>query len=153
MGPYNVKPNSNLEPERSWGFDLGADWEPIKDVNLSVTLFQNEIDDLIVAEYSRKGPPPWDMNWENVGEARTRGIEFSASLDLIQNLSSELGYTLLDTENLDTGKELEERAKHKIDMNLGYDWQEIGMSAFLEGQYMGTRYFEDEEMENKYIKI
>lgn len=147
MGPYEVNPNPDLDPEKSWGYDLGADWEAIKGVSLSATLFQNDVDDLIVAEYSKKGPPPWDLDWRNIAEARTRGIELSASIDLVQNLTADLAYTYLDTEDLDTDKELPERPKHKFDMSLGYFWPKAGLSAFLEGQYLGHRYFDDENKE------
>ncbi|MFP4533103.1 MAG: hypothetical protein ACLFNS_10510, partial [Desulfobacterales bacterium] len=35
-----------------------------------------------------------------------------------------------------TGKELVERADHKIDMSLGWRYPSYGISAFLEGQYL-----------------
>ncbi len=147
MGPYEVQPNPDLEPEESWGGDIGADWRPTENISFSATLFQNEVDHLIVSRTSRQGRPPWDLLWENVDEARTRGVEIGTSIGFAENLTADLGYTYLDTENLDTGKELEGQPMHQIDMKLGCYWSSMGLSAFLEGQYRGRRYDDAENEE------
>jgi outer membrane cobalamin receptor len=144
MGPYEVQPNPDLEPEESWGYDLGVDWQAGPSFSLSTTLFQNDVENLIVSRTVRQGRPPWDLFWKNVDEARTRGVEISAALDFLESWSANIGYTYLDTENLETGKELLERANHKIDMSLGWRHPSYGISAFLEGQYLGRRYADEE---------
>lgn len=144
MGPYEVQPNPDLEPEESWGYDLGADWRINSDISLSLTLFQNDVENLIVSRTVRKGPPPWDLFWENVNEARTRGVEISAAATFLENWTADLGYTYLDAENRETGKELEERANHELDMSLGWQQPSSGLSVFLEGQYLGRRYADEE---------
>jgi len=147
MGPYAVQPNPDLEPEESWGYDMGADWNPTKNISLSATLFQNEVDNLIVSRRIRQGAPPWDLVWENVEKARIRGGEVSTAIVITDDLTADFGYTYLDTENLDTGMELGERPMHQVSMRLGYFWRQYGISAFLEGQYRGRRYADEDNEE------
>ncbi|MGD8399942.1 MAG: TonB-dependent receptor [Bacillota bacterium] len=50
-----------------------------------------------------------------------------------------MGYTLLDTENKKTGKELTGRAKNSV--NLGLDWRALpGLKLNVSGLYLGKRW-------------
>jgi outer membrane cobalamin receptor len=82
-----------------------------------------------------------------VEKARIRGVEVSTAIVVTDNLTADFGYTYLDTENLDTGMELGERPVHQVSMRLGYFWRRCGISAFLEGQYRGRRYADEDNEE------
>ena len=147
MGPFLVQPNPDLKPEESVGYEVGVDWRAASRLSLSTTLFQNDVDNLIVSKTRRSGPPPWDLAWENVDEARTRGVEFGAEVALLENWTADVAYTYLDAENRNTGNELEERPDHKIDLSLSGRWPSAGLSVFLEGRYTGRRYADAENEE------
>jgi outer membrane cobalamin receptor len=143
MGPYVVHANPNLNPETSVGYQLGAEYEFSQDILGKVTLFRNDIEDMINYR-TVKTSYPYDMYWENIDEATTQGVEVSLVSRFMDNLTAKLGYTFLDTEDEATGKELVERAKHKVDLELDLDIPQLGLNFNLAGQYVGKRY-EDEE--------
>ncbi|HDH99236.1 MAG TPA: TonB-dependent receptor, partial [bacterium] len=74
----------------------------------------------------------------------TQGIEVNIISQLMDNLTGKLGYTYLDTEDEKTGKELTNRPKHKLDLELNWRIAEFGLNLNLSGQYVGRRY-EDKE--------
>lgn len=63
--------NPDLRPERSFGWDVGAEWLPREWVTLSATLFRNRLRDLVAF---RSG------TFVNVNRARISGVEMSATL-------------------------------------------------------------------------
>jgi outer membrane cobalamin receptor len=144
MGPYMVQPNPDLDPETSIGYQLGTEYEFSERLLGKVSLFRNEVEDMISYRVARRGRPPWDMYWENIDEATTQGIEVNLVARLIDNLTTKLAYTFLDTEDEETGKELIERARHKVDLEFEFKVPRFGLNLNLAGQYMGRRY-EDEE--------
>lgn len=144
MGPYMVQPNPDLDPETSIGYQVGAEYQFSKDYLAKVSLFRNEVADMISHRIVRKGRPPWDMYWENIDEATTQGVEVDLVARLIDNLTAKLAYTYLDTEDEETNKELIERANHKVDIELNWKILEFGLNLNLAGQYVARRY-EDEE--------
>jgi len=89
----------------------------------------------------RKRPrPPWDLYWVNIGKARTQGIEFDLMSYPIKNLTANLGYTYLDTEDKKTGKELTYKPRHKLTLYLAYKIPEIDGEAVFETEFIGRRY-------------
>lgn len=89
--------NPNLKPERSRSAEAGADWTlPGERVVLGATAFFNRYRDLIIAV----GPAIADASryrTDNISNARSRGVEISASLRPLSGLSARLGYTFLST--------------------------------------------------------
>jgi outer membrane cobalamin receptor len=148
MGPYMVQPNPDLDPETSIGYQVGAEYQFSKDYLAKVSLFRNEVEDMISSRIVRRGPPPWDMYWENIDEATTQGVEADLVARLTDNLTAKLAYTYLDTEDEETNKELIERANHKVDLELNWKILELGLNVNITGQYFGRRY-EDAENTNK----
>jgi len=143
MGPYIVHANPDLKPEKSIGYQFGAEYIFSEKLLCKLSYFRNELEDLISYRIVRMGPPPWDLYWENVKEAMTQGIEFSLTSKIMENLTGKFGYTFLDTEDKSTGKELTYRPEHKI--NIEFDWiiPKIGINLNLEGEYIGKRYDSD----------
>jgi len=139
-GVYTVYANSDLKPEESLGYQLGAEYKFSEKLLTKLSFFRNEVENLISSRYASVGPPPWDMYWENIDEAVTQGIELSLASRIIDNLTASLGYTFLDTEDKSTKKELIERPKHKL--TLGFDWMipQIALNINLSGEYIGRRY-------------
>jgi len=144
MGPWLVHANPDLEPEKSVGYQLGAEYIFLENHLGKLSFFRNEVKDLINSRTVRRGRPPWDLYWENIAEVTTQGIEVALISQLMDNLTGKFGYTYLDTEDEKTGKELTNRPKHKLDLELNWRIPEFGLNLNLSGQYVGRRY-EDKE--------
>jgi outer membrane receptor for ferrienterochelin and colicin len=144
MGPFMVYPNQDLLPETSIGYQIGADWTPTGFLSAGISYFYNDVQDLIQAVYTRGGPRPWKMTWENVENAVTQGVELSLRFNPIRNLLLKSGYTYLDTENLDTGEDLLERPRNSIFLVAGYKIPKTGTDVSIYFDYRGKRYAETE---------
>ncbi|HTX21483.1 MAG TPA: TonB-dependent receptor [Candidatus Aquilonibacter sp.] len=107
--------NPNLKPEESFGWDVGFE-QPLLDgkLHFGVTFFHNDYDDLI--EYSGVTFEP-----ENIGRARTFGLENFASWTPLTNLTIRAAYTWLDAKDLDTGEDLVRRPQNSG--SLDADWK------------------------------
>ncbi len=139
---FIVHANPDLEPEESVGYQLGLDYRFSEQVSGQATLFRNDIENLITSRIVRSGPMPWDMYWENVGEAMTQGLELSLKRRWNDRFSGSLGYTYLETEDKDTGKELTGRPQSSL--NLGLDWTApLGLQVHFSSLYVGKRYDDD----------
>jgi vitamin B12 transporter len=110
---FPVYGNPNLKPEESLGWDAGFE-QPLfqNQLRFGATFFHNHYDNLI--QYAGLLP-------ENVGRARTFGVETFVAWQVLTNLTARTGYTWLQTEDLDTGAELLRRPEHQVSANL--DWQ------------------------------
>ena len=140
MGPYMVHANPDLKPEKSLGYQAGAEYTFSKNVTGKVSLFRNELEDLIDTRVVRVGPPPWDMYYENVDEAMTQGVEVNLNAHLNSNISARAGYTLLDTENKLTGKELARRPDHKFFAAMDFKIPTADIRMCIESLYTGERW-------------
>ena len=96
--------NPRLEPEESWRWDLGLEFDrrdwllgPLRLDRSSVTaaVFRTDADDLILFEQNSQRT----VRPVNVAEAETRGIEAAFSLGLLGFLELKGNYTWTDTEN------------------------------------------------------
>lgn len=104
---FNFVGNPALKEERSRGWDAGAEWQPGEGLVLDVTWFHNRVEDLI------------DFTPVNIGEATTRGIEFSAEGHLFnERLSWRGAYTWMEAKDEATGLRLVRRARHSASLDL-----------------------------------
>jgi vitamin B12 transporter len=105
--------NPNLKPEESFGWDAGFE-QPLLDekFHFGTTFFHNDYDDLI--QFTAVEP-------ENVGRARTLGVENFVSWTPATNFTVRAAYTWLDTKDLDTGAELVRRPQSSGSLDL--DWK------------------------------
>jgi vitamin B12 transporter len=102
-----------LKPEESFGWDVGFE-QPLLDekFHFGTTFFHNDYDNLI--QFSFVEP-------ENIGRARTFGLENFVSWTPLTNFTTRAAYTWLDTEDLGTGAELVRRPQNSG--NLDLDWK------------------------------
>ena len=108
----NFTGNPNLEPEKSFGWDVGVEQSFWDDrVLIDVTYFNNEIEDLIT------GSGNTAINLE--GENEIQGVEVSAAAEPIQGLRFDIAYTFTDAED-DNGDDLTRRPKHVASFNANY---------------------------------
>jgi vitamin B12 transporter len=111
--------NPSLRPERSRGGDAGVDWYiPGNAGTLSATWFRNDYRDLIVYDF---GVDPGTT--ENVGRARTQGIELEGKLGLPGGVELHATYTYLEADDLTDGTRLLRRPRHSGGADL---WRDFG---------------------------
>jgi outer membrane receptor for ferrienterochelin and colicin len=146
MGPWTWHANPDLDPEESVNWQAGIEYNVSKNIMTKVSWFQNDIDNLITnrKEITRgHGRPGFDMYFENVDKAVTKGIEFSLSGRIAKNLTAELGYTWLDTENKATGDRLLERPDHRATVSFNWMIEALDLNVNLNGEYVGKRDFQE----------
>ncbi|RKY30422.1 MAG: hypothetical protein DRP68_06150 [Candidatus Omnitrophota bacterium] len=141
MGPYLVHANPDLEPEKSVGYQVGAEYKFSEKLLCKLSYFRNEIKDLI--SYTTGHGYPIPLYWENIDKAMTQGIELSLASQIIDNLTARLGYTFLDTEDKNTKKEITYKPKHKLTLEFSWIIPKIDLNLNLEGEYIGRRYDSD----------
>jgi vitamin B12 transporter len=130
-----------LKPERSNAWEMGVEQELGEwGGTLSLTWFNQSLRDLI--QYTFSPPEAGGPNYYNVAEARSRGLEATASLP-VGSLILSGGYTYLDTEVLDAGfdqgegatfvegKALIRRPAHQLNLRGGYSFPRGTVTAEL----------------------
>ncbi|TDN48333.1 TonB-dependent vitamin B12 receptor BtuB [Scandinavium goeteborgense] len=126
---YGFYGNENLDPEESKQWE-GAFEGLTAGVNWRVSGYRNDVDNLIDYDYNLN-------QYYNVGKARIKGIEATASFDT-GPLSHTLSYDYLDARNAQTDELLLRRAKQQVKYQL--DWQVYDFDWGVTYHYLGTRY-------------
>ncbi len=147
MGPYQVQANPDLKPETSVGYELGLDFIPSSRMSMGLTLFRNEVENLISSRIVKTGRPPWNLYWENVDEAVTQGVELDFRMELLTNWTVAVGCAYWDTEDKKTGLELAQKPRYKANLETCYRLPDLGMALILSGEYIGSRYYDEENTE------
>lgn len=134
-GRFVIRGNPELEPEINTMYELGGSYEG-DGWALRATVFQNDLENLIetvcvVADCSERA-------YQNVDEARIRGVEIGGSVALPWDVDLDANYTYLDTENRTTGDELEERPRHSANVALSWRATE-DFTARVSAEYIGEQ--------------
>lgn len=119
-----VSGNLNLDPEKSYGWDAGIEqslWD--KRITFGATWFENQFEQLINTRYN---PVTFKYEYENVDEARTRGLELTLALQPVDDLTLSAGYTYTDAENCATNADLLRRPRNKYSLALNYRIPHLG---------------------------
>jgi vitamin B12 transporter len=122
--------NPDLVAEEGQGGDIGLDQDLIEgSLRIGLTGFYNSIKNLI--QFSGGG-------LDNVGRARTSGLEFSAEFgSTAEGWFARAGYTLLRAKDEDTGENLIRRPRHSARLGTGYRGREY--RAWIDVVYVGER--------------
>lgn len=112
---YPFSGNPNLQPERSTSYEVGVE-RYLPNGRVEVSFFWNDLRDLIVYDFAA------NKN-ENVGRARTRGIETGWRHRLFDSLDLDVGYTYLDATDRSTNLALLRRPRHRA--FLSASWRPI----------------------------
>ena len=113
-----VKPNPDLKSETSYSVEVGGNQEVSTNLFLDLALFYNDYQNFIEPIID---PTDGKIVFENITHARVRGLEFSSTLLLFNKMINvKAGYTFLNSEDLETGKELKYRPKHSFIFSIDY---------------------------------
>ena len=128
---YPYSGNPSLEPERSTGFELGLEQTIAGGVVAEATGFWNDIRDLIQYDAGT-------FTNENVGHARTRGVEVAVRTAVGRRAFLRASYTYLDATDLDANAPLIRRPRHRASLTAGSGFGKGG-SWSLTGVFTGAR--------------
>ncbi|MDP1648955.1 MAG: TonB-dependent receptor [Rubrivivax sp.] len=120
-GPNTFLGNPALQPEHSDGVELGAAFAA-GSTQAQLMLFDQRIEDLIEVRLVAAGAVPGvgTYTYENLAQARLRGVEASLAQALDAGFTARLSYTYLDARS-GGGQRLDKRPRHSATMHL--DWQ------------------------------
>jgi vitamin B12 transporter len=121
--------NPDLLPERSRSFEIGF-LHSAGAVSFDVAVFRNDIRDLIQYDVVRQTN-------NNIGRARTEGVEASVAAPISQDLRARLSYTYLRAVDEVTGDPLVRRPRHRGSLDLLWATGPWTASATL--LYVGRR--------------
>ena len=104
--------NPDLQPEESVGFDIGVEtFMPAPHVRFDVTLFYNDITDLIEFDFVSGRP-------ENIGNVTTTGAEIGGDYAASESLSIAGAYTFTDATPVASEEQLIRRPRHQASIRL-----------------------------------
>ncbi len=109
--------NPNLQPEESKSWDVGFEQRLFQErLRFGVTYFRNDFKNLIqTIEVS-----PGIFAPENVGRARTEGVEMEVALEPVRTLSIAANYTYLEPKDRITNQELRRFARNRWNISATY---------------------------------
>jgi vitamin B12 transporter len=122
----------NLRPEKNAGWDLGVEQSLLGGkMTMGATYFHNDFDDLINFDSSLS-------KYKNIGRAMTQGVELTATLRPVDELTLRVGYTYTEAEDKETGLELLRRPRNKVNFGGNYRFLKSA-NVNLGIIYVGTR--------------
>ena len=136
---YVVIGDPNLKPESSDSVQLGGTFDFGPAVKVDANLFYNRVKDLIQIDQDNGVPVNGitEYRYENVGRARTQGLEAAVRWQATPSLTLQAAYTRTDTEDLETGLELTRRPKDIA--RIGLDWTAApGTLVSVRGRYQSS---------------
>lgn len=124
--------NPNLRPETSKGWDCGLEQVLTENWTVGATYFRNDLRNLIVFDFNT-------FSLQNVGQARTSGVETFANWAVDDSTNVLFTYTLTDTLDYDTGRQLLRRPRDKASINLSRRFADNRAQGNLYFVYVGDR--------------
>lgn len=137
-GRFTIVGNPLLKPEKNTSYELSGAWQH-EGWSVQTTVFHNDLKDLIQTVCVRScGVRGRELrNYTNVAEARIRGVDLSGTIPLTGALRVEANYSWLDTEDKQTGQQLNERPTRSGAANIV--WEHGALQATLRGEYIGAQ--------------
>lgn len=132
---YITEGNPELEPERSATLELGLT-EKTPAAETSINIYRTWADNLIDWQASATGANEYTYRPENIGRVEINGIELQLRVP-VGKLTVESQLSLLDAENLETGKQLDRRPQSEALFSLNRNAEQ--QSWRLEWQLVGDR--------------
>ena len=123
---YSSYGNPNMKPEVTKGYDVTLSYR-----DLSLTYFNNEIEDIIDYDYATN-------KYANIdGKSKIKGFEVAYNTSLFDTVALNLGYSRLDAKDV-KGKDLKRRADQSLKFGVDYYGIE-NLHLGLNGEYVGER--------------
>ncbi len=139
-----IKPNPNLQSESNLTFEVGVNYEIIRQLNIDFAVFHNEYYDMIEASVD---PTDNKVRFDNVIRARIQGFETSTLIQIIPNeMTFTIGYTYLWARDLENNIALKYRPRHTL--YSGFDWRKWNFDLGINFRYWSKIEEIDDELVN-----
>jgi vitamin B12 transporter len=123
--------NPDLKPERSVSWEAGGEAYVAGGGRIEMTYFWNDLKDLIVYDFA-------SSKTENIGRARTQGVEVGYRQQVLAALALQATYTYLDAVDRTDGTPLIRRPRNTASVTAL--WQPLPpLSIEVRGLYVGSR--------------
>ena len=120
---FRVVPNLELRGESAWAGEIGATLSPGGRLWLDAGVFWSEYSGLI--EVSNAPDQPFTFQFQNLVEARIRGVDTGLRVELVPDrLDLQTNYLFLDSRDLGTGRRLAYRSRHVVTTSLSA-WDDV----------------------------
>ena len=132
---YSVYGRTDLNPEKSQGWDAGVEQDIGSQVTVGATYFENRFDDMIDYDFVTS-------QYGNVSRAEARGVETFVVAKPVKDLSVRASYTYTDTQDKTTDAQLLRRPRNKaaLDATYAFTPKFRGTAGLV---YVGQRQDED----------
>lgn len=139
-GSVTFMSNPDLDPEYVNSVDAGFTISPSDNVSLDVTLFYNDMEDLIGPQIDGQ-----IYSFRNISEAWSRGIEMELNSRLVGGLGLHLAATLQETRDTTAHTDLQHIPAEIFGAGLRYsgDAGICEVQASLDGVYSSSRQYAD----------
>ena len=146
-----IEGNPDLDPEQVVSYELGADYEPCKWLNLHLTGYVSDVKDLISSRTIVAGSL---QKYDNIGEVSIQGLEAAAEFSFLRywrgftNLTYNRSEIEKDEETpSNVGNILEACPEIKFNIGLTFDHPEW-FTATVQGRYVDEMYNDNENTEH-----
>ncbi len=109
---FEVLPNLQLKPEKSWSFEAGGTWHSIfgnTPIEVDFAIFQNGLENLIEPTFMGSGSSV--IQFQNVVSARIQGFELGVRAFILNSIGVETSITLMNPRDLSNDKLLNYRSE------------------------------------------
>ncbi|NDY74314.1 TonB-dependent receptor plug domain-containing protein [Desulfobacter hydrogenophilus] len=144
MRGITISGNDDLQPETSKSVELG--YEFFTDtMEFKAAVYKTDVNNLIDTEYLPGSSS--EKIYTNVDSVTIQGFECELSQDITQDYNIRIGYHYLDTEDDSTGKDLENRPRHTVNVRLNatLPWD---IHATVGANYTGEQIDDEEECDD-----
>ncbi|NHB57250.1 TonB-dependent receptor [Acinetobacter sp. 194] len=142
-GTCKIRGNPDLEAEESTNYEASLlikrqNW------NAGVTLFQNEVDNLISRVSLAKSDPRYEdlfpNIWENISEAKIKGVELTGGYNVNDKLNFKANATYLDAKDVSKPKKVDLTERPEWMANLAVNWEPVNnFRVVADANYIGKQ--------------
>jgi len=128
----------DLKAESTNAYEIGLGGHNYK-FRYDLVIFYNQVKDMIsqvMGTYNGRAA----YTFENVANAHSMGMEFSAVYQVLDSLGASIFWTELQTENEDTKKDLEFQPERTVMLNFDYEAIK-DLNIGLIGRYIGQQHY------------
>jgi vitamin B12 transporter len=131
--------NPALKPEESFSWDAGVGQKLWGDrIRLDATVFKNSFTNLIKCCVALTVPP--FVATANIGRARSEGLEFTAEMDVLDNLAAAVNYTYTESRDFGANTWLPREPRHR--WNARVQWQPVKPLSLWSELHLVSRQWE-----------
>ncbi|PZA00942.1 TonB-dependent receptor [Gammaproteobacteria bacterium 2W06] len=137
------EPNSNVRPEKNFGFDVGLEWSFLKDKgNAAITYYNETLEDEIFAKELTDKSTKKETYFRAANrqsDSEREGVEISTDFRPVESVDFGLRYTYTRSTN-DKGSVEGRRPKHELGFNTTWRASSVPLTLYGDLRYVRDLY-------------